>query len=181
MAGPRPLVSRKFANLGPRGNVGPMAGPRYPLETLRQLRDDRAEAQTHALAAQVARSQVAEAKLREREAARREHGERTAEVLRLERERLVLGVRGADLLRLTDFEAAAKAQAGLLERAEAEARSALSQEREREQQLRLELAALEADAELVRRHEASFQEGHAQRREKAEEEAALEQWSARRH
>lgn len=158
-----------------------MAGPRYPLETLRKLRDERAEAQTHALAAQLTRSQAAEGKLRQREAARREHAERTAETLRQEQARLTAGVSGADLLRFAEFEVAARAQATALERAEAEAQQALATERAKEEELRRQLSAREAEAELVRRHEATFQKHHADVRQKAEEEAALEQWSAKRH
>src|SRR5690242_14079543 len=118
-----------------------MAGPRYPLETLRKLRDERAEAQTHALAAQIARSQAAEAKLREREAARREHSARVAETQRAEQERLLSGVSGADLQRLVDFSTATRLQSQALERGEAEARAHLNEERAKEQQLREELSA----------------------------------------
>lgn len=154
----------------------------YPLQALRQLRDDRAEAQALELAAQIARSNQAEAQWRELERARREQQTRTAETLRQERERLALGgARGRDLLRLTDFEAAARVQAAALEHLEQSARQQLEVERAREQQLREELGRLEAEAKLVRRHEASFHERHAEQALKAEEEAALEQWSARRH
>jgi hypothetical protein len=154
----------------------------YPLEALRKLRGDRAQAQAVALAAQVARSTEADAKLREWERARREHEARSAEIVRAERERLAQGrVSGADLLRLTEFEDAARTQAGALERSEAGARQLLAEERAREQTLREELSRLEAEAKLVRNHEASFHERHAELQQKADEEAALEQWSARRH
>lgn len=158
-----------------------MAGPRYPLETLRKLRDERAEAQAQALAAQIARSEAAETKLRERETARREHALRTAETERAEAGRLAEGVSGADLQRWADFTAAAQFQAQALERLESEARRILVEERARERQLREELSSREAEAELVRRHEHGFHQHHAERQEKADEEAALEQWSARRH
>jgi hypothetical protein len=69
----------------------------------------------------------------------------------------------------------------LLERAESEARQCLAQERVAEQKLREEQAAREAEAKLVRNHEASFHERQADLIQKAEEEAALEQWNARRH
>jgi hypothetical protein len=159
-----------------------MVGPRYPLETLRKLRDERADAQARALAAQIARSEAAEAALHERQAARREHAERTAAALRSEQERWAAGsISGAEVRRLADFTDAAGLHGKALERAEADARATLNQERAREQQLREELAAREAEAELVRRHEAGFYQQHAERREKAEEEAAQEQWGARRH
>jgi hypothetical protein len=158
-----------------------MARPSYPLEALRKLRDDRAEALAQELAAQVARSQVAEAKLRQREAARREHAERAAEVVRSEQERLASGgLSGADLRRIADFEVATKVQAGLLQRAEAEARQDLGQERAAEQKLRAQQAEREAEAKLVRNHEAGFHEHQGNLAQKAEEEAALEQWNARR-
>lgn len=158
-----------------------MAGPRYPLETLRKLRDERAEAQAHALAGQIAKTQAAEAQLLEREALRREHAARTAEAERAEQERLASGGSGAELQRLVEFSAAARMQAASLSRLEGEARALVKEERAKEQRLREELSAREAEAELVRRHEAGFHQHHAERREKADEEAALEQWSARRH
>ncbi len=159
-----------------------MAGPSYPLEALRKLRDERAEAQAHGLAAQVLRSQAAERTLNERTAARQAHAARTAESLDYEHERLVSGeASGQDLLRVAEFEQAARAQAALLERAEADARQALSRERVEEHRLREQLAAREAEAQLVRKHESKFHEQRAEVQQKAEEEAALEQWSARRH
>jgi colicin import membrane protein len=159
-----------------------MARQTYPLEALRKLRDERAEALLHALAEQVGRTQGAAATLAAREQARREHAARTAEAVRAEQRRLAEGgVSGVDLLRVADFEQAARAQAGLLERAESEARQRFAQERAAEQKLREEQAAREAEAKLVRNHEASFHEGQADLIQKAEEEAALEQWNARRH
>jgi len=156
-----------------------MARP-YPLETLRKLRDERAEAHAQGLAAQIARSQAALAKLGERERARRLHAERIAEQLRAERARLTDGgASGADLLRLAEFAKAARAQAELLERAEAEARQALATERADEEKLRQQLAEREAEARLVRNHEAGFREHQADLAQKADEEAALEQWNAR--
>ena len=158
-----------------------MARQPYPLEALRKVRDERAEALAQELAAQVARSQLAEAKVRQREAARREHAERAAEAVRSEQERLATGgVSGADLRRIADFEVATQAQAGLLQRAEAEARQVLVQERAAEQKLRDEQSQREAEAKLVRNHEAGFHEHQVNLAQKAEEEAALEQWNARR-
>ncbi len=157
-----------------------MARQQYPLEALRKLRDERAEAELQELARQVARSASAEATLRERERARREHAERTADSLRVERQRLAGGgVRGADLLRVADFQVAARVQAELLERAEAAARQELASERALEQKLREQQATREAEAKLVRNHEANFHEHQTDLAQKAEEEAALEQWNAR--
>jgi fused signal recognition particle receptor len=158
-----------------------MAPQQYPLEALRKLRDERAEALAQELALQVARSLAAENKLRQREAARREHAARAAETVRGEQQRLAAGsVSGADLLRVAEFEVAVQAQAALLQRAEAEARQALAQERAQEQKLRDQQAQREAEAKLVRNHEAGFHEHQAELAQKAEEEAALEQWNARR-
>ena len=158
-----------------------MARLQYPLEALRRLRDERAEALAQELAGQVARSVAAESQLRQREAARREHTERAAETVHSEHERLAAGgLSGADLLRVADFEVAIQAQAALLERAEAEARQLLAQERAHEQKLREQQAEREAEAKLVRNHEAEFHEQQAVLLQKSEEEAALEQWNARR-
>jgi hypothetical protein len=158
-----------------------MARPSYPLEALRKVRDERADALAQELAAQVARSQAAEGKLRQREAARREHAERAKSELQREQQRLAAGgMSGAELLRVAEFEIAVRAQAALLERAEAEARQDLAQERAAEQKLRAEQAEREAEAKLVRNHEAGFHEHQVNLAQKAEEEAALEQWNARR-
>ena len=158
-----------------------MARLQYPLEALRKVRDERADALAQELAAQVTRTQAAEAKVRQREAARREHAERAAEAVCSEQERLANGgVSGADLGRIADFDVATKAQAGLLQRAEAEARQVLAQERSAEQKLRDEQSMREAEAKLVRNHEAGFHEQQVKLGQKAEEEAALEQWNARR-
>jgi len=152
----------------------------YPLQALRQLREDRAEAQALDLAAQVARSHAAEMKLCEAERARRDHAQRAAASLRAEQALLVeAGASGADLSRLGDFEAAMRARAALLERAEADARDALAKERAVEQKLRSALTEREAEAELVRKHEAAFRQREQEAVDKAEEEAALEQWTAR--
>lgn len=153
----------------------------YPLEALRRLRDERAEAQARGLAEQLARSAAAEAVLNARERARREQALFTDETVRAERARLGAGqVSGADLLRATEFESAACARAQELERAELEARQRLAHERAQEEKLRAELARLEAEAQLARNHEANFHEQHATATLRAEEEAVLEQWNARR-
>jgi hypothetical protein len=158
-----------------------MARQQYPLEALRKLRDERAEAQAQALAKQVARCTAAQAVALERERLRREHALVSAETLRAERERLAAGqLSGADLKRASDFEAAARAQARALEHSEAEARKLLAQERVEEQKLRDELGQREAEAKLARNHEANFHEQNASVTLRAEEEASLEQWNARR-
>jgi len=157
-----------------------MASQPYPLKALRQLREERAEVQARELAAQVARSDAAEMKLQGAERARREHAQRAALSLQAEQARLgEAGASGADLSRLGDFETAMRAQAALLERAESEARDALAQERAVEQKLRSALTEREAEAELVRKHEAGFRQRENEAADKAEEEAALEQWTAR--
>jgi|SRR3954468_24854027 hypothetical protein len=158
-----------------------MARQTYPLETLRKLRDERAEAEAQALAAQIARCHAAEAQLQKRELLRREHAERTALSLEVERQRLAEGAAsGADLLRAAEFGKAARAQAELLERAESEARQALAQARAEQEKLRQQLSEREAEAKLVRNHEASFHDYQTELTQKADEEAALEQWNARR-
>jgi hypothetical protein len=158
-----------------------MVRQQYPLEALRRLRDERAEAQARGLAEQLARSAAAEAVLNERERVRREHALSTDQTVRAERARLAAGqVSGADLLRATEFESAARARAQELERSELEAGQRLAQERAQEKKLRAELGRLEAEAQLARNHEASFHEQHATAALRAEEEAALEQWNARR-
>ena len=157
-----------------------MPRQQYPLEALRKLRDEHAEAQAQALARQVARTASAQALVFERERLRCEHSRSTAETLRTERERLAAGrASGADLQRASDFEAAVRAQARALESSEFEARELLAQERAEEQKLREELARREAEAELARNHEAYFHARNASATLRAEEEASLEQWNAR--
>jgi hypothetical protein len=158
-----------------------MARQQYPLEALRKLRDERADAQARALAAQVARCAAAQAVVFEREQVRREHALSTAEMLRVERERLAAGqASAAELQRAGDFEARARTQARALERCEAEARELLAQQRAEEQKLREELGRREAEAQLARNHEANFHEQHESAVLRAEEEASLERWNAQR-
>jgi hypothetical protein len=157
-----------------------MARQQYPLEALRKVRDERAEAQARTLARQMARTSAAQAAVSERERQRREHARRTLETLETERARLAAGsASGADLSRVADFEAGARAQAGLLERCEAEARELLAKERGEEEKLREELSRREAEAKLTRNHEATFHEHNENAALRSEEEAALEQWNAR--
>jgi hypothetical protein len=156
-----------------------MARQPYPLQALRELRERRAEASAEALARQVARSATFAAALGERERARREHAERLALVLEQERHRLAAGpVSGAELRRASDFEQADRAALAVTVAAEAEARAALAREQAEEQRLCAELAQAEAEAKLVRDHEASFHEKQVDAALRAEEEAALERWNA---
>jgi len=154
----------------------------YPLESLLKLRDDRVQAHAQSLATQLARGQAAETTLRGREQARREHARAVAEIVALERERLARGeLSGADLLRSAEFQRGARVQAEILQRTEQEARAALASEREKERLLREQLARSEADAKLVKNHAGDFREKQADQALRSEEEAALEQWNARRH
>lgn len=157
-----------------------MARQQYPLEALRKLREERAEAQVRTLARQVARAAAAQTVVNERQRQRRDHAQRTLETLSAERERLAAGsVSGADLSRSAEFEAAARAHAEQFERAEAEARELLAKERAEEHRLRDELSRREAEAKLTRNHEASFHQHNEHAALRGEEEAALEQWNAR--
>lgn len=164
-----------------RGTIRPMARPVYPLQALRELRDERAKAERQKLAQQMARTQQALALLEAREQARREHAAGTERELEAERSRLFHApASGADLARLAEFQAAARARAGLLEQAESEARQRLTQQRAEEQKARAELARREADAKLVHEHQAGFVARVEEAASRAEEEAMLEQWNARR-
>lgn len=158
-----------------------MARQPYPLEALRKLKDERTDEQARLLSAQVAQTQAAVAKLRERESARAEHAARLREVAQQEQERLARGeVSGGDLQRSVDFQQAGRVQQELLSRAVSEAQNALEHARELEQKLREELASREAEAKLVRNHEAGFHARQEARTQKADEEAALDQWNAKR-
>jgi hypothetical protein len=159
-----------------------MVRAKYPLEALRKLRDEQAETQAKALAAQLSRQRAAEAELQERQRARGEHEARAAEALRGEQDRLSrVGMSGAELARIAEFQRAVRVQAELLARDEAAALEAVTVEREKSDVLRASQALREAEAKLVRNHQASFDQAHHELQEKAEEEAALEQWNARRH
>jgi hypothetical protein len=154
----------------------------YPLEALRKLRDEQAKLHARNLAAQLTRCRAAEAVLQAKEQACAEHARQLSRTKAEERERLTRGeLSGSDLLRATEFELACHAQAEQLELAVSEARRALAAERERERELRDVLTRSDADAKLVHKHQASFNERHAEQATRAEEEAALEQWNARRH
>ncbi len=159
-----------------------MTRRQYPLESLRKLRDERAQALTRDLASQMGRCQAGEANLRLCERACRAHASALVEAEALERGRLLRGeLSGADLLRSAEFAVAAGIQRRQLDLELVQARSALAHERSREAELRAQVARGEADAKLVRQHEAGFHEREAEQALRSEEEAALEQWSARRH
>jgi hypothetical protein len=158
-----------------------MARPGYPLNALRELRDERAQAEQQRLAQQVARTQQAIDQLKAREGARLEHAARIAGELDSENDRLWHApVSGVDLARLAEFRAAASAQAQLLEQAEARARQGLEEQRGEEQKVRAELARVEAEAKLVHEHEASFVARVEAAAARAEEEEMQDQWNARR-
>jgi hypothetical protein len=152
----------------------------YPLDALRRLRDQRTEEQALSLAQQLARSRSAEQVARERSAACRSHAAGVDACHEHERTELERGLlSGADLLRNVEFSVAAAAQAAQLRAAEAKAHSALEDERKRQAQAQRELARREADAKLVHQHARAFATAEAETAERADEEAALEQWNAR--
>jgi hypothetical protein len=155
---------------------------KYPLETVRELRQRRVVDQAESVAEQAARAlraRAVEARVRQaREAAERVFSEtRAAEALHLERG----AQRAGDLARSADWQQGAEAQVREVLRTEAQAAAIVQREVVAEVQARRELARLDAAAEVVEAHREGWHAERAEAREHAEEEAALEQWTAKHH
>lgn len=158
-----------------------MPGRKYPLDPLVNLRERKVEEKTRALAGAVSAHQAAEQKRRAAEAARASADDAAAKTRERERAALESGV-----LRAGDLHAGRAWEFGVAEerkRLTQQVTTAEQQERaakEKEDQERAELAAREADAEIVEKDKSRFVEGERKRELAKEEEAAVEAWRPRR-
>jgi hypothetical protein len=153
---------------------------RYPLESLRSLRQGQVDQSTTRLAAE---RQRLEASTRARERAeheRQDEEERARRVRALERDRMAHGaLRAGDLEQARQWARGAEDRARGLHQAEARA---CSEERSQEQAVecaRAELAQAEANAQAVERHRERWNAVQAGVEERSEEEQAMDGWTVR--
>jgi hypothetical protein len=155
---------------------------KYPLEALEALRERRVDEQAVRTAEQLRAEQAAE---RVELAARERHASAEHAVdqaVESERQRLQAGgVRAGELGRAADWQAREHARLAELAQAEQRARVELGAERSRSESARQKLAQADADARAVEQHRDAWQARERERVELAEEEAIVEQWSAKRH
>jgi hypothetical protein len=157
-----------------------MSGPKYPLEPLVKLRERQVEGATEKLAKAVEERERAEcARLAAEEA--RVRAEAAARALRdAERDALEKGeLRAGDLHRAQAWEIGVKGEEERLAQKVASAEREATRASEQEEGARKNLAAREADAEVVEKDKARFDARNQQRELAKEEEAAAEAWRPR--
>jgi hypothetical protein len=157
-----------------------MAKPKYPLDPLLDLREKRKDEAGAALAGAVAaRTQAEEAATRA--AGARQSAEQTAAVTR-SREAKALedgALTAADLQRAGAWEQRVESERLALMKKEEEARAAEAAAREQEAGARGELAARDADVEVVAKDRARHLERLRREAEAKAEEEASEAWRKR--
>ncbi len=157
-----------------------MRRPRYTLEPLVELRDQRVERATRELAGAVAESQAAERGRRAVEQRREVHEESAERVREAERQALDRGeLQVADLARADGWEARVAAERRALDDELARAGAAVERARRAEDGARAEVASREAEAHVVHADRDRWQQGEQRRAEAREEEEAAEAYRRR--
>jgi hypothetical protein len=155
---------------------------RYPFEALQWLRRqrvDREAAEVSERAARTASARVDEARAR---ALRRGAEQRVAELSRAEQARLDEGtVRAGDLAQGGDWRKGVDAELRAKAEREQRASDALLSEVAAEQVARRTLGVASNEAELIDAHRVEWRAEREAARERSEEEAASEQWTAKRY
>jgi hypothetical protein len=154
----------------------------YPLETLRELRRDQADEEQRRLGERVRRTERARAAHVATQAAVRAEQERGARVLAEERSLLDCGqLCAADLALADQYRRASETRVEQLAERERRAAAGLEDALRNEADARRELARKEGAAKAMDRHREDWQDANARDRERAEEEAILDQWTLKRH
>ena len=152
-------------------------GPKYPLEPLAKLRDERVEAGTHELARAIGDREAAERAHRAAEAAKARAEAEAQRARDEEAERLARGeATAADLARQGAWEIAARAEAGANQQRVERAALATQRAHETEEQARAQLASRKADADAVHQDHARWKAREEKRVLSREEELAEEAW-----
>jgi hypothetical protein len=155
---------------------------RYPFEALRWLRHQRVDDEAAEVSASVARTAQARTVEVHAEGTRLRSEQRIAELSRAELARLDEGaVRAGDLAQVGDWRKGAESELRAQLQAELRAREALALEVAAEAQARVDLGAASSEAKLIDSHQLDWRAERAAVQERVEEEAALEQWTARRY
>ncbi|HEY8042420.1 MAG TPA: hypothetical protein VIF15_21610 [Polyangiaceae bacterium] len=158
-----------------------MRPPKYALEPLARLRQHGVDEAVRGLATAVARRDEAERRRRGAEQRRELHESATALVREDEREALARGeLRAADLARADAWERRASAEGTAMAAECDRARTSEATALEQEQRARTQVATREADAQVVARDRARWDEGLRKRTEAREEEAMAEAYRPKR-
>lgn len=151
---------------------------RYPLEALRKVRHQAVDDRAVELSARMQAREQAERVHASARRAREQERARAARVTASERARLEAGgARVADLQSGLAWRAGASERERALEQADARSRVGLEQATNDEAEARRALAAADADAKTVEEHRERWRRDEELRAERAEEEAANENWS----
>lgn len=152
-----------------------MRPPRYALEPLADLRRSKADEAATGLAAAVAGRDASERQRRAAEQRREGHDAQAAQAREAEHEALARGeLRAADLARGDAWEVRVATERAALTGALDQARASEEQARTAEAAARSELANREADARVIEKDRARWDEQQRKRAEAKEEEEAAE-------
>ena len=152
---------------------------RYPFEALHWLRQQRVDRQATALGVSAARAAAARAEAARAEAVRISAEQALSALSAAELSRLEEGgVRVADLGALGDWQKGATIELAAKAEREQRARQAQAAEAAQEAEARRALATASNEAQLIDAHRTGFRTQRAKAEELAEEEAAVEQWTA---
>ncbi len=154
-----------------------MRRPRYPLEPLVELREQKVEEAAVGLAGAVHRRERAEQERKAAESARAAHDAASLRVRQGEGEALSRGeLRAGDLASADAWEARVTAERATMSTAVDRARATEDNARATEHAARGEVAARQADAKAVARGRARWADEQRKQSEAKEEEAASETW-----
>ncbi len=155
---------------------------RYPFEALQWLRRQRVDREAAEVSERAARATRARSEELNARTARRSTEERVDELAHAEQTRLEGGtVRAGDLARVGDWRKGAELELRAKAERETQATEALRTEVAAELVARRALGVASSEAELIDAHRVEWRAAREAARERAEEEAAVEQWTAKRY
>lgn len=158
-----------------------MRRPKYPLTSLVDLRARQVDEATRALAESTRAREDAERARQVQERVAAEHAASTERVKEAERAALARGeLRVSNLLAQQAWSMRAQAEQAELDARTARAKVAEATRRREEAVARDATARRKADADVVQKDRARFEQGLAKRVEAAEEEDALDAWNGGR-
>jgi hypothetical protein len=157
-----------------------MRPPKYPLEPLERLRDEKVDEATRALATAVAARDEAERRRRGAEKTSEDHEDAARALREKERAALERGeLTAGDLMRADAWEARVAEERATLARGVEQAREAESRARASEAGAQGEVAARKSEAQVVAKDRARWEERARKRADDREEQSAEEAWRPR--
>jgi hypothetical protein len=155
---------------------------RYPFEALQWLRRQRVDREAAEVSERAARTSRAHADEARARAGRQGAEQRIDETARTERARLDGGtVRAGDLAQVGDWQKGAAAELRAKAASELNAQETLRTEIAAETVARRTLGVASSEAELIDAHRVEWRAEREAALERSEEEAAVEQWTAKRY